>query len=126
MAKRYIITHRKDDGVWQVKLAKGAKVIKLFNTQKEAIDYAETLAENQDGSITIHKKDGKIRKQNYQQKKPTKEEEPEVEEVKEKKVEPKETKKAVKKVAPAPKKEEAKPVAAKKVEKKETKKKVSK
>ena len=124
MAKRYIITHRKDDGVWQVKLAKGAKVIKLFNTQKEAIDYAETLAENQDGSITIHKKDGKIRKQNYQQKKPAKEEQPE--EVKEEMVEPKETKKAVKKVAPAPKKEEAKPTTTKKVEKKETKKKVSK
>lgn len=124
MAKRYVITHRKDDGVWQVKLAKGAKVIKLFNTQKEAIDYAETLAENQDGSITIHKKDGKIRKQNYQQKKPAKEEQPE--EVKEEKVEPKETKKAVKKVAPAPKKEEAKPTTTKKVEKKETKKKVSK
>ena len=124
MAKRYVITHRKDDGVWQVKLAKGAKVIKLFNTQKEAIDYAETLAENQDGSITIHKKDGKIRKQNYQQKKPAKEEQPE--EVKEEKIEPKETKKAVKKVAPAPKKEEAKPTTTKKVEKKETKKKVSK
>ena len=124
MAKRYIITHRKDDGVWQVKLAKGAKVIKLFNTQKEAIDYAEALAENQDGSITIHKKDGKIRKQNYQQKKPAKEEQPE--EVKEEMVEPKETKKAVKKVAPAPKKEEAKPTTTKKVEKKETKKKVSK
>lgn len=124
MAKRYVITHRKDDGVWQVKLAKGAKVIKLFNTQKEAIDYAETLAENQDGSITIHKKDGKIRKQNYQQKKPAKEEQPE--EVKEEKVEPKETKKSVKKVAPAPKKEEAKPTTTKKVEKKETKKKVSK
>ena len=121
MAKRYVITHRKDDGVWQVKLAKGAKVIKLFNTQKEAIDYAETLAENQDGSITIHKKDGKIRKQNYQQKKPAKEEQPE--EVKEEKVE---TKKTVKKVAPAPKKEEAKPTTTKKVEKKETKKKVSK
>lgn len=123
MAKRYVITHRKDDGVWQVKLAKGAKVIKLFNTQKEAIDYAETLAENQDGSITIHKKDGKIRKQNYQQKKPAKEEQPEDEEVKEEKVG---TKKAAKKVAPAPKKEEAKPTTTKKVEKKETKKKVSK
>ena len=123
MAKRYVITHRKDDGVWQVKLAKGAKVIKLFNTQKEAIDYAEALAENQDGSITIHKKDGKIRKQNYQQKKPAKEEQPEDEEVKEEKVE---TKKAAKKVAPAPKKEEAKPTTTKKVEKKGTKKKVSK
>lgn len=123
MAKRYVITHRKDDGVWQVKLAKGAKVIKLFNTQKEAIDYAETLAENQDGSITIHKKDGKIRKQNYQQKKPAKEEQPEDEEVKEEKVG---TKKAAKKVAPVPKKEEAKPTTTKKVEKKETKKKVSK
>ena len=125
MAKRYIITHRKDDGVWQVKLAKGAKVIKLFNTQKEAIDYAETLAENQEGSITIHKKDGKIRKQNYQQKPAAKKEE-KPEEVKKDKTESKETKKTVKKVAPALKKEEAKPVTTKKVEKKENKKKVSK
>ncbi len=64
-SKNYNISQRKEDDMWQVKLAKGARALKLFKTQKEAIEYAKTLAENQDGSITIHKKDGKIRKQNY-------------------------------------------------------------
>ncbi len=64
-ARDYHISLRKDDGKWQVKFAKGEKAIKLFDTQAEAIEYAKKLAENQDGSITIHKKDGKIRKQKY-------------------------------------------------------------
>lgn len=64
MAKNYHIAKR-DDGKWQVKLAGGEKAIKLFDTQAEAIDYAKTVAENQEGNITIHKRDGKIRKQNY-------------------------------------------------------------
>ena len=55
----------REDGKWQVKFAKGAKAIKTFSTQLEAIDYAKKLAESQKGSITIHKKDGKIRKQKY-------------------------------------------------------------
>ena len=44
------------------------KVIKLFDTQAEAIKYAQNLADNQDGCITIHKVDGKIRKQDYTKK----------------------------------------------------------
>lgn len=64
MAKNYHISKR-DDGKWQVKLAGGEKAIKLFDTQAEAIDYAKTVADNQEGNITIHKRDGKIRKQNY-------------------------------------------------------------
>lgn len=63
--KKYHISLRADDGKWQVKLAKGGKAIKLFDTQAEAIAYAKTLAENQDGSMVIHKKDGSIRKQKY-------------------------------------------------------------
>ncbi len=55
----------REDGKWQVKFAKGAKAIKTFSTQLEAIDYAKKLAESQKGSIMIHKKDGKIRKQKY-------------------------------------------------------------
>lgn len=55
----------REDGKWQVKFAKGEKVIKTFSTQLEAIDYAKQLANNQNGSIAIHKKDGKIRKQKY-------------------------------------------------------------
>ena len=56
---------RRQDGKWQVKFAKGERAIKLFDTQEEAIAYAKKLAANQDGRITIHKKDGSIRKQKY-------------------------------------------------------------
>lgn len=61
-AKIYHISKRKDDGKWQVKFANGSKAIKLFDTQAEAIDYAKTLAKNQEGSIRIHSVKGKIRK----------------------------------------------------------------
>ena len=57
-----------DDGKWQVKAEKASKALKLFDTQREAIAYAETIAENQDGNFVIHKKDGKIRKQDYSKK----------------------------------------------------------
>ena len=59
--KTYHIAKRAD-GKWQVKLANGQVAIKLFSTQKEAIDYAEKLAKNQDGSIRVHSVKGKIRK----------------------------------------------------------------
>ena len=62
--KNYHVAHRQD-GKWQVKFAKGERAIKLFDTQEEAIAYAKKLAANQDGRITIHKKDGSIRKQKY-------------------------------------------------------------
>lgn len=62
--KRYHITQR-DDGMWQVKSEGGEKALKLFSTQKEAISYAKTVADNQEGSIVIHKVDGSIRKQKY-------------------------------------------------------------
>ena len=65
MAKNYHISQRKEDGKWQVKAAGAEKALKLFDTQAEAIEYAKVVSENQDGNITIHKKDGKIRKQNY-------------------------------------------------------------
>ncbi len=62
--KNYHVSLR-EDGKWQVKLSKGGKAIKLFATQAEAIAYAKALAKSQDGRITIHKVDGKIRKQKY-------------------------------------------------------------
>ena len=55
----------REDGRWQVKRAKGERAIKIFKTQAEAIEFAKMRAESMDGSITIHKKDGKIRKQKY-------------------------------------------------------------
>lgn len=64
-AKNYHISLRKEDGKWQVKLGRGEKALKLFDTQAEAIAYAKERAKNQEGSITIHKVDGKIRKQKY-------------------------------------------------------------
>lgn len=67
--KTYHISKRKDDGKWQVKMSKGAKAIKLFATQAEAIEYAKKLAENQDATIMIHKVDGSFRRLNYSSKK---------------------------------------------------------
>ena len=58
-ARNYHVAKR-PDGKWQVKFAGGEKAIKLFSTQAEAIAYAKKLAENQDGSISIHKKRRKI------------------------------------------------------------------
>lgn len=66
--KNYHISKRAEDGKWQVKFANGQKAIKLFDTQAQAIEYAKSLAESQDGLITIHKVDGKIRKQDYSKK----------------------------------------------------------
>ena len=62
--KNYHISLR-PDGKWQVKLSKGGKAIKLFKTQAEAIAFAKSRAKSQEGHITIHKVDGKIRKQKY-------------------------------------------------------------
>lgn len=62
--KNYHISLRLD-GKWQVKLGKGEKALKLFDTQAQAIAFAKEKAKNQDGHITIHKVDGKIRKQKY-------------------------------------------------------------
>ena len=63
-----------EDGKWQVKGEKAGKALKLFDTQKEAIAYAKTVAGNQEGNIVIHKVDGKIRKQDYTKKDDKKEE----------------------------------------------------
>ena len=62
--KNYHITLR-EDGKWQVKAGKAEKALKIFDTQAQAIEYAKKVAENQEGNITIHKKDGKIRKKTY-------------------------------------------------------------
>ncbi len=64
IGQRYHISLHKD-GKWQVKGEKAEKALKLFNTQQEAIAYAKTVAGNQEGSIIIHKVDGKMRKQDY-------------------------------------------------------------
>lgn len=70
---KYHISQNKDTdathaGEWRVRKEGSTKTIKYFSTQKAAIEFAETLAENQDSSIVIHKKDGSIRKQDYKKK----------------------------------------------------------
>ncbi len=61
----YHVSKRSKDGKWQVKFGGSDKPIKLFDTQAEALDYAKELSQKYDKSVTIHKKDGKIRKQKY-------------------------------------------------------------
>ena len=65
MAKMYHVSSRKKDKKWQVKGANDDKAIKLFDTQAEAIEYAKKLAKAQEASISIHKRDGKMRKNTY-------------------------------------------------------------
>ena len=53
----YHVTKRKD-GKWEVKYAGGQKAIKLFDTQKEALEYTKKMAENQGGSVLVHASKG--------------------------------------------------------------------
>ncbi|WIF89064.1 DUF2188 domain-containing protein [Acholeplasma laidlawii] len=71
---KYHVSQNKDEksefkNQWRVRKQGSQKTIKYFKTQAEAIAYAETLAENNDTSIVIHKRDGSIRKQDYTKKK---------------------------------------------------------
>ena len=61
----YHVSKRDNDGrEWKVFIQGSDKVIKLFATQKEALDYAKKLCDNKDdGSyVILHGLDGKIRK----------------------------------------------------------------
>lgn len=60
-AQAYHIKKR-PDGMWEVKLSKGKTAIKLFKTQQEAIDYTKKLSESTNRSVTLHGRDGKIKK----------------------------------------------------------------
>jgi len=69
----YHVSQNKDkkskfNGQWRVRKQGSSKTIKYFPTQAEAIKYAEELAESNDTSIVIHKRDGTIRKQDYSKK----------------------------------------------------------
>ena len=49
---------KRSDGKWEVKFAGGQKAIKLFNTQKEAVEYSKQMAKNQGGSMLVHNSKG--------------------------------------------------------------------
>ncbi|CCV63875.1 hypothetical protein) [Alteracholeplasma palmae J233] len=72
-SNKYHVSQNKDDKSanfkkWRVRKAGSDKTIKFFDTQAEAIKFAEGLAESNDGSVIIHKVDGSIRKQDYTKK----------------------------------------------------------
>ena len=56
--RNYHVNKRKEDGKWTVKFAGGDKVIKLFDTQKEALEYTKKMAANQGGSVLVHASKG--------------------------------------------------------------------
>lgn len=49
---------KRDDGKWEVKFAGGQKAIKLFATQKEALEYSKKMANNQDAKVLVHNSKG--------------------------------------------------------------------
>lgn len=56
--RNYHVVKRPEDGKWEVKFAGGNKALKLFKTQKEAIEYANEKADNQDGTVLVHNSKG--------------------------------------------------------------------
>ena len=58
-AKRVYHVSKREDGKWQVKFAGGEKAIKLFKTQKEALDYSKEMTKNQKGALLVHNSKGK-------------------------------------------------------------------
>ena len=57
-AKRTYHVVKRSDGKWEVKFAGGQKAIKLFDTQKEAIEYSKKMADNQGGAMLVHNSKG--------------------------------------------------------------------
>ena len=55
----YHVSKRASDNKWTVKFAGGNKVIKLFDTKVEALEYANKLAEKQEGGVHVHASKGK-------------------------------------------------------------------
>lgn len=71
--QKYHVSQNKDEDSdsfkkWRVRKEGSTKTIKFFDTQKEAIAFAEQLAESAGSSVVIHKVDGSIRKQDYTKK----------------------------------------------------------
>lgn len=60
----YHITKHPNGG-WQIKRGKGKKALKLFDTQKDAIEYAKVLEKEKGESYIIHKANGTTRKKTY-------------------------------------------------------------
>lgn len=53
-----------NQGRWSVRKAGAARASGTFDTQREAIDSARKIAQNQGAELYIHGKDGRIRERN--------------------------------------------------------------
>ncbi|MGM9813483.1 MAG: DUF2188 domain-containing protein [Candidatus Enteromonas sp.] len=56
--KVYHVSKREEDGKWAIRIQGSTKVIKLFDTKKEAEEYCKVLGENQNGTILFHNSKG--------------------------------------------------------------------
>lgn len=56
--KTYILSKRKEDGMWALKYSGGEKVIKLFKTQKEALEFTKERAKNNDRAVLVRASKG--------------------------------------------------------------------
>lgn len=50
---------------WRIRMASSNKTVAFFDTQAEALEEANRLAKEYNGSVMIHKLDGSIRKKKY-------------------------------------------------------------
>lgn len=56
--KTYILSKRKEDGMWALKYSGGEKVIKLFKTQKEALEFTKERAKNNERAVLVRASKG--------------------------------------------------------------------
>ena len=59
MSKNQHVTPKGD--FWQLKGESNSKATKIFNTQREAIEYGRIVAQNQASELFIHRPNGQIR-----------------------------------------------------------------
>ena len=62
-AAMHITKHK--DGGWQVKKEGAKRALRLFGTQKEAIEFAKQVEKEKGTGYIIHKADGSTRKKKY-------------------------------------------------------------
>ena len=62
MKNQHVTPH--PDGGWQVKSANNSKATVRTSTQKEAINIARSIAQNNHSEVVIHNKQGRIREKN--------------------------------------------------------------
>lgn len=58
---QHVVTH---DGSWAVRGEGNNKVTKIVDTQREAIQIAKQIAQNQESEMLIHGRNGQIRERN--------------------------------------------------------------